>query len=116
MPIFWNPSGRPPLRSIYRDLIKLRKRNPAFYNGTVEWLDNTATNQVVSFLRHDDKDEFLVLINLSTSEVTGTVALDNADGFKSVSIGDQPIPVDTSLPDFKLESYGWYIFHRPFSK
>jgi glycosidase len=116
MPIFWNPSGRPPLRSIYRDLIKLRERNPAFCNGNVDWLDNTATNQVVSFVRHDDKDEFLVLINLSNSEITGTVTLDNADGFKPVTIGDQPAPTDTTLPDFKLESYGWCIFHRSLAK
>jgi cyclomaltodextrinase len=116
LPIFWNPSGRPPLRAIYRDLIKLRKRNPAFSSGTVEWLDNTATNQVVSFMRHDDKDEFLILINFSNGQVTGTVTLDNADGFKPVSIGDQPTPIDTTLPDFKLEGYGWCIFHRSLTK
>lgn len=116
MPIFWNPSGRPPLRSIYRDLIKLRKHNPAFYSGTMQWLDNTATNQVVSFLRHDDKDEFLVLINFSSIKAEGSISMDNADGFQSVNIGDQPPPIDTSLPDFKLQSYGWCIFHRSISK
>lgn len=116
LPIFWNPSGRPPLRAIYHDLIKLRKDNPAFYDGTLEWLDNTATNQVVSFLRRDAKDEFLVLINFSTSEVGGSVDIDDADGFKPISIGDQPIQTDTTLPDFKLESYGWCIFHRSITK
>jgi glycosidase len=116
MPIFWNPSGRPPLRAIYHDLIKLRKRYPAFDNGTVEWLDNTASDHVVSFLRHDDKDEFLVVINFSTSEVRGTVTMDNADGFQPLTIGDQPPPIDTTLPDFKLESYGWCVFHRSLSK
>ncbi len=116
LPIFWNPSGRPPLRAIYHDLIKLRKNNPAFYNGTLEWLDNTATNHVVSFIRRDAKDEFLVLINFSTSEIVGSINMDNADGFKPVSIGDQPLPTDTTLPNFKLESYGWYIFHRSITK
>lgn len=116
LPIFWNPSGRPPLRAIYHDLIKLRQNNPAFYNGTVEWLDNTATNQVVSFVRSDEKDEFLVLINFSTSVITGSIDMDDADGFKPVSIGGQPVPADTALPDFKLESYGWYIFHRSITK
>jgi glycosidase len=116
LPIFWNPSGRPPLRSIYHDLIKLRKNNPAFYNGTVEWLDNTATNQVVSFVRRDARDEFLILINFSTSQVAGSIDMDNADGFKPVNIGDQPSPIDATLPDFKLPAYGWCIFHRSITK
>jgi cyclomaltodextrinase / maltogenic alpha-amylase / neopullulanase len=112
LPIFWNPSGRPPLRAIYHDLIKLRKNNPAFYDGTVRWLDNTATNQVVSFIRSDSTNEFLVLINFSNDEIRGSINMDNADRFAPVIIGDQPVPIDTTLPDFKLESYGWCIFHR----
>jgi glycosidase len=104
------------LRTIYHDLIKLRKQNPALCTGTVEWLDNTATNQVVSFLRKDDHNEFLVLINFSSSVVLGSVTLDAADGFEPVSIGDQPRPIDTSLPNFKLNSYSWYIFHQAISK
>ena len=38
MPVFWNPGGRPPLRDIYRDVIKLRKQNAAFYNGDLTWV------------------------------------------------------------------------------
>jgi glycosidase len=116
LPIFWNPGGRPPLRAIYRDLIKLRKSNPAFYNGAPEWLDNTATNQVVSFVRRDANDEFLVLINFSTREAAGSIDMDDADDFKPISIGGQPVPADTTLPNFKLESYGWCIFHRSITK
>jgi cyclomaltodextrinase / maltogenic alpha-amylase / neopullulanase len=112
LPIFWNPSGRPPLRSIYHDLIKLRKHNPALYNGTVQWLDNTATNQVISFVRGDEKDQFLVLINFSNSQIQGSLAMPNGDGFQPIVIGDQPVPIDTTLPNFKLKSFGWCIFHR----
>jgi cyclomaltodextrinase len=116
LPIYWNPGGRPPLRAIYHDLIQLRKNNPAFYNGTVEWLDNTATNQVVSFVRSDTTNEFLVLINLSTSQVAGSIDMDDADGFKPVSIGHQSVQTDATLPDFKLDSYGWRIFQRSNTK
>jgi glycosidase len=116
LPIFWNPGGRPPLRAIYRDLIKLLKSNPAFYNGIVEWLDNSATNQVVSFVRRDASDEFLVLINFSTSQARGSVDMADSDGFKPVGIGGQPAPFDTTPPDFKLPGYGWCIFHRSVTK
>ncbi|MFZ0829494.1 MAG: alpha-amylase family glycosyl hydrolase [Verrucomicrobiia bacterium] len=116
MPVFWSPSGRPPLRDIYRDLIKLRKQNGAFYNGDVVWLQNTAPGEVVSILRHDAKDEFLVLINLSSRRVAGSVELPNPEGFEPVKISSRPNPVDTSLPDFELSGYGWVIYHRTVSK
>jgi glycosidase len=116
MPVFWNPGGRPPLRDIYRDLIKLRKQNAAFYDGDVVWLTNTAPEEIVSFQRRDAKDEFLVLINLSSRPVTGSVELSNADGFEPVNISNRPKPVDTQPPDFSLSGYGWLIYHRPVPK
>jgi cyclomaltodextrinase / maltogenic alpha-amylase / neopullulanase len=112
MPVFWNPPGRPPLRNIYRDLIKLRKGSPAFYSGDVVWLDNTQPDDVVSFLRRDTKDEFLVLINLSSTRMTGSVKLSSPEGFEPVKISDNPVPVDFRLPDFSLRGYGWCIYHR----
>src|ERR1051325_514458 len=63
MPIFWQVEGRPPLRLIYRELITLRKKSPAFFKGEVVWLDNSAPSGVISLLRRDAKDEFVVLIN-----------------------------------------------------
>jgi glycosidase len=116
MPVFWNASGRPPLHNIYRDLIKLRKQYPAFYKGEVVWLQNTAPAEIVSILRRDAKDEFLVLINLSSSRVTGSVELPNADGFEPVTISGRSNPVDTRLPDFDLSGYGWFIYHRTIAK
>jgi glycosidase len=117
MPVFWQPAGRPPLRDIYRDLIKLRRSNNAFCNGDVNWLQNTAPGEVVSFMRQDAKNEFLVLINLSSRRVTGSVELPDTDGFDSVNIDGRPKPsVDTHLPDFSLSGYGWFIYHRTVPK
>jgi glycosidase len=116
MPVFWNPGGRPPLRNIYRDLIKLRKQYAAFYNGDVVWLENTTPGEVVSILRRDAKDEFLVLINLSSRRVTGSVELSNAEGFEPVKISGRPGPIDARLPDFELSGYGWFIYHRTVPK
>ncbi len=116
MPVFWHAGGRPPLRDIYRDVIKLRKQYTAFYNGEVVWLENTAPGEVVSFLRRDAKDEFLVLINFSSRRVAGSVELPDAEGFGLVSISGRPNPVDSHLPDFSLAGYGWYIYHRSIAK
>jgi cyclomaltodextrinase / maltogenic alpha-amylase / neopullulanase len=116
MPVFWHPGGRPPLREIYRDLIRLRKKCAAFYNQDVVWVQNSAGGEVVSFLRRDAKDEFLVLINLSSRRVTGSVELSNEKGFDPVKISGMPEPLDTPLPDFRLNSYGWFIYHRSLSQ
>ncbi len=112
MPIFWHPGGRPPLRDIYRDLIKLRKQNAAFYSGDVVWLKNTAPEEIISFLRRDAKDEFLVLINLSSVRVKGSVELSDTQDFAPVNISGRANPVDIRPPNFSLNGYGWYIYHR----
>jgi len=116
LPVFWSPGGRPPLRDIYRDLIRLRKQSPAFYNGEVVWLQNTAAGTVVSFLRRDAKDEYLVIINLSSCRADGSVTLADADGFAPVKIAGRANPVGIVLPDFHLPGYGWLICHRTVSK
>ncbi len=117
MPVFWHAGGRPPLRDIYRDLIKLRKQSSALCTGEVVWLTNSAPGEVVSILRRDAKEEFLVLINLSSHRVTGSVELSTAEGFEPVKIsGGRPNPVDTALPNFELSGYGWFIYHRTIAK
>ena len=116
MPVFWNPAGRPPLRDIYRDLIKLRKKYPAFCNEDVGWVQNSAPGEVVSFMRRDAKDEFLVLINLSSRRTTGSVELSTEQGFEPVNISGMHEPLNTVLPDFRLNGYGWLIYHRTIAK
>ena len=116
MPVFWQPGGRPPLRDIYRDLIKLRKQSGAFVNGDVVWLENSAPGEVISLLRRDAKDEFLVLINLSSRRVTGSVELPAVEGFAALKISGWANPADIVLPDFHLNGYGWLICHRAIPK
>ncbi len=116
MPVFWHPGGRPPLRAIYRDLIKLRKQYPAFSYDDVAWVTNSASDTVVSFLRRDTTNEFLVLINFSSSRATGSVELSSADGFEPVRINGTSGPLDSALPAFRLSGYGWYIYHRTITK
>ena len=116
MPVFWHPGGRPPLRDIYRDLIKLRKQHAAFTSEDVDWLTNTVPSEVVSFVRRDAKDEYLVLINLSSRSVTGSVDVPEAGDFEPVKIAGWANPVDITFPDFHLNGYGWLICHRTISK
>src|SRR5207245_7707010 len=51
LPVFWRPKDRPPLRDIYRDLIKLRKEYAAFRNDDVIWLRNSDEADLVTLMR-----------------------------------------------------------------
>ena len=116
LPVFWNAGGRPPLREIYRSLIKLRKQHPAFYNDSVTWLQNKASEEVVTLLRQDDQDEFVILINLSSRMVAGSVELPAAEEFSLLKIDGLPAPPKSTLPEFQLGGYEWSIFRRPLKK
>jgi glycosidase len=112
MPVFWKPKERPPLRDIYRDLIKLRKQYAPFRNDRVVWLRNSAESDLVTFMRLDGKDEFVVVVNLSSRPVTGFVEVQNAAQFKQVKISGAPEPANNGFPLFHLNGYEWRIYHR----
>lgn len=116
MPVFWQPSGRPPLRAIYRNLIKLRKAHPAFQNDDVIWLQNTTSAEVVTFLRKDEKNEFLIAVNLSSRMVTTSVELTAPEGFAAIKIEGMPPQLISALPEIRLDGFEWRIYQRPLSK
>jgi len=111
-PVNWEPAGRPPLRKIYSHLSKLRKQHPAFHNDLVTWLPNDVASEVVTFLRADDRDEFLVCINFSSRMVSGSVEVPDGGEFLPLNIdGMAPVP-SSPPPQFQLNGYGWRIYHR----
>jgi len=112
MPVFWKPKERPPLRDIYRDLIKLRQQYPAFRNDRVVWLRNSADADLVTLMRLDDKDEFVIVINLSNRPVVGSVEVLNSGQFQPVPIAGLPAPAANGFPLFRLNGFEWRIYHR----
>jgi cyclomaltodextrinase len=112
LPIFWQPKDRPPLRLIYHALIRLRRDYPCFRNDDVTWLRNSAPAEVVSYLRADDRDQFLVLINFSNRPVDAKLLDPLPDGFQPVQIDGLSVPSRTDLPQFSLNGFEWRIYHR----
>jgi glycosidase len=111
MPVFWRPKERPPLRRIYRDLIKLRKDYPALRGDRVIWLKNSAADDVVTLMRLDNKDEFVVIVNFSNRPVSGTVEVLHAKDFKPVNVAGVPRVV-SGVSKFDLNGFEWRIYHR----
>ncbi len=112
LPIVWNPRERPPLREIYRSLIQLRKQHPAFSNNHVVWLKNSDPANLVTLMRLDRNDEFVVAINFSNRPATGKVEVMNSKEFKPVQISGMPKPPAGEFPLFHLNGFEWRIYHR----
>jgi glycosidase len=110
--ISWNANNHPELRSIYHNLIQLRHQYAALRNSRVDWLHNSDETNLVTFLRADNKDELLVVINFSDHPITGKVDLNNVDGFVPVEISGVHSSEGGPLPMSHLNGYEWRIYHR----
>ena len=111
LPIFWHPKERPPLREIYHGLIQLRKQYAAFRNNHVIWLQNSDEDDIVTFMRLDDNDEFVVVINFSNRPVSGSVEVKNSGDFKPVQISGMP-NARRRFSNFSPGRFEWRIYHR----
>jgi hypothetical protein len=78
----------------------------------VDWLDNSDETRLLTFLRADDKDELLVVINFSNRPLTGKVDLKNMDGFVPVKISGVQSSDAGPAPIFHLNGFEWRIYHR----
>jgi cyclomaltodextrinase len=115
MPVFWKPKERPPLRDIYRDLIKLRKQYAPFRNDRVVWLHNSDEANLATFMRRDEKDEFVVAINFSNRPLVGWVEVMNDQEFKPLRFSGLPEVPRGGFPLFRLNGFEWRIYHRTVS-
>jgi cyclomaltodextrinase / maltogenic alpha-amylase / neopullulanase len=112
LPVFWASKERPPLRDIYRDLIKLRKQYAPFRNDRVVWLRNSNEADLVTLMRLDEKDEFVVAINFSNRPQVGWIEVMNDQQFKALKIAGMPDVPTGGFPLFRLAGFEWRIYHR----
>lgn len=116
VPVFWHPKDRPDFRSIYRDLIKLRRTYPTFQNDRVVWLRSSEDSNLLSFMRLDDANEFVVVLNFSNRPIVGSVEVANAQEFQPVKISGMPDCPPGGFPLFRLNGFEWRIYHRTVNK
>ena len=114
--IFWHPKERPPLRNIYRDLIRLRKQYACLQNDDVTWLRNSDEADVVTFMRADGQDQFVVVINFSNRPIDAKIRDRIPKDFQPVRIDGIPLPPADGLPCFHLNGFEWRIYHRVVAK
>ena len=112
LPVFWHPKDRPPLRQIYQELIRLRREYAAFTSDQVTWLHNSDEANLLTFLRPDARDEFVVVINFSNRPLTASVDIAHASEFKPVRISGMPGFAATGFPSIHLGGFEWRIYQR----
>jgi cyclomaltodextrinase len=110
MPVFWKGvERRPEFAQLYKQLIPLRREHAALRQAPVTWVSNSDENRVVTFLRRDGTEEFLVAVNMSNRPFTGTV--EASGNYTDVTRGaDESRPV--ALPALSLDAWGFRIFRK----
>ena len=99
MPIFWpTAERRPHFPRIYRDLIALRRKHPAFREGELVWLDNSDAERVISFARRGESETFVVAINVTNRPWTGTLEIAGGGTYTDVTPDLRPVADPTEAP------------------
>jgi len=113
--VFWQPKQREGFRKVYQQLAELRAAHPAFRTTGVTWLENTAPQNLVTYLRHDASEEFLVVVNFSNRPQTGGVTVTPGAAFNQVlpapAAGAKPV----ELAQLSLAAFEWRIYRRALS-
>ena len=116
LPVFWgNGERRPEFRKTYETLIRLRAQHPALRRGDLKWLANDDEASVVSFIRRNEAEEVVSLVNLSNRPCKVRVTLDSNQDFvdlvKKTKADNDGLQLKTWTVE--LEAWGWRWFGRP---
>jgi cyclomaltodextrinase / maltogenic alpha-amylase / neopullulanase len=110
MPVFWQISERRPLYpKFYKQLIALRKAHPALQQGETEWLHNSASDRVLTYMRRGNGEEFFVIVNTSNQPFTGVVDVPNGE-YTDVTPGLDARKI--ALPAISLQAFEFRIYQR----
>jgi hypothetical protein len=90
----------------------MRKKYAAFRNDRVAWLRNSDEAEVVTFMRLDSENEFLIVINFSNRPRVGWVEVQHEQEFKPVKISGMPDYAPGGFPLFRLSGFEWRVYQR----
>jgi len=75
-------------------------------------LRNSDEADLLTFMRLDGKDEFVVAINFSNRPVVGWLEVQHDQEFSPVKIAGMPKSPTSGFPLFRLNGFEWRIYHR----
>lgn len=111
LPVYWGVrERRPEFPAFYEQMIPLRRAHPALRQGGTTWVGNSDEDRVITVLRHDDREEVLVAVNLSNRAYWGTVEI-AGNGFEEITPGVKAAG-PAALPVLSLDAWGVRVFRR----
>ena len=113
--INWTGSNASTFTQFYTSLIALRSGNTALQQGSLTWVTNTRPNQVISYDRSDINGEFLIEINFSGTQTTGSLSNLPAGAATWTEVTPPGAPGGlnhTAPPYFTLAPHDFAIFRR----
>lgn len=111
--IFWHPKQREHFRATYREYFAFRRDHPALTGTEVDWLENSASRDVVSFARADRLEQLVVVVNLSNRPVHVAVKTAGPEGYVQALPRTAKAAETTDLTSLSLEAFEWRIYRRP---
>jgi len=102
----WHPD----YLKFYTAIAALREQHPALEQGDIVWLHNSDEQHVVTYLRRNDQEEFLVAVNLSNTPFRGTVE-GQAGKWKELQLPGFK-PAESGVPFISLDAFGARFFQK----
>lgn len=110
-PIEWN--GTYQLNDFYKTLLNLKSQNPALRGGdpavTTYFVNTTANDKILAYIRKNGKDEVLVILNLSKEDVDFSLEDSNVSGKFTEIFTKESLNSDINK-DFKMKVSGYKVF------
>jgi glycosidase len=115
--INWTAQGIPQqseLRKWYKSLIAVRNNEPVLHSGKTIWLETDNPESVIAFLRLNDNEKILTVINVSNRKINKVnIKFPNADEKtyqKILTNGNiDSVKVIDGIITISLNSFGYYI-------
>lgn len=109
LPIFWGiGERRPEFAEFYRMIIPLRKAHAALRQGETEWIPNSDSDRVLSYVRRASGEEFLIAINCSNRPYRGHVQIAAGAPWHEITQSKS----GGGLPDLLLGGWEFRIFKQ----
>ena len=89
---------------VYKQIIQMRRDEPALQSGEPTWVNNSNTDGVVSFIRKKDNEEILVLVNLTNRMLKVQVEAPAADYAQARDLlKNRTLPASLSADKFSCQ-------------
>jgi glycosidase len=113
LPIFWPiAERRTNFRPVYQQLIALRKAHPALQQGETQWIENSASSRIVSFMRQGNGETYFVAVNVSNQPFAGVAMTPAGEWVDETPGRTDAVAPSVTLPALSLGAWEFRIYRK----